>query len=536
MKPQLAIYLRLSVEDIDLKKNKSKDESNSVGNQRLLIRNYIARKPELTKLPILEFCDDGYTGTNFERPQFQSMMELVKDGQISCVIVKDLSRFGRSYLEVGDYLEHIFPFLGVRFIAVNDNFDSSDYIGITSGIDIAFRNLLHQKYSEDLSDKVKSAMRMKMAKGKYVNHAPFGYMKSSEDKHRIVLDPVTAPIVREIFDAILAGHSTTEIAVSLNSRQVLTPMGYKQWKTREQLTGRLPIWNHRTVLRVLRDLKYTGVMVNHKCENQHIRDKSQRRVPQSEWIITEEMHEAIVSKEEFRVANEAIRTVAKCEKKASESLDCVYYCGHCGRKLRKSCNTRQYYACDTSVYQPGAKCGDYRWEKTALEDVVLSAYKKQLLLLERRLRKQRVDKGREKPVDFTSQIRHLETALETCSSEKLNRYEQYRSGQISKDEFLEQKALLTEKINRLEDERSDLDQQLALRRQTLAEQINLKDALIEITNNAGHTDEELKAQMYEDINKIFVFSNKDIEIHWKFEDWFVADAGKLSEQKLSYAI
>lgn len=524
MEQKIAIYLRISLEDVDLGRNK--DESNSVGNQRILIRNYIARSSELSVMPDIEFCDDGYTGTNFERPQFQAMIDLVKAGKISCVIVKDLSRFGRNYLEVGDYLEHIFPFLGVRFIAINDNFDSSDYIGVTSGIDIAFRNLIHQKYSQDLSDKVRTAMRMKMVKGKYVNHPPYGYMKSSQDKHQIIPDPETAPVVREIFEAVMAGRTTREIAVSLNLRQVPTPMVYKGWKERRELAGRLQFWNHRTILRIIKDLKYTGAMVNHKCENRNIRDKSQQRLPQSEWIITEGMHEGIVTKEEFQAAGEAIRKVMKGVRKTPKSLNRVFYCGHCGRKLRKSCNVNEYLACDTLLYQPDAVCGGYRWKAQDLESVLMEAYKRQLLILGNKLKEVYAEKGKEEPVDIVSRLHLIEKQLNVLKQEKLQRYEEYRAGQISKDGFLKCKAEILEKMVRLETKKTEAEQQLALHQQTNVKNENMVAVLAATTSAANVSDKELRTQMYGDIDRVLIFSNEDIKIQWKFADLYAAYVGE----------
>ena len=154
MKKCIAVYLRLSLEDVDKKTNRTKDESNSIAAQRQLIQRYIALNPDLEGLPQMEFCDDGFSGTNFERPDFQRMIDLVRDGQIHIVIVKDLSRFGRDYLEVGDYLEHIFPFLGVRMISINDHYDSENNLGNTAGMDVAFKNLIYDYYSKDLSKKV----------------------------------------------------------------------------------------------------------------------------------------------------------------------------------------------------------------------------------------------------------------------------------------------------------------------------------------------------------------------------------------------
>lgn len=165
MKKCIAVYLRLSLEDVDKRTNQAKDESNSIAAQRQLIQRHIALNPYLSGLPQMEFCDDGFSGTNFQRPDFQRMIDLIRDGKIQIVIVKDLSRFGRDYLEVGDYLEHIFPFLGVRMISINDHYDSEQNLGNTAGMDVAFRNLIYDYYSKDLSKKVKTAMRVKQRDG-----------------------------------------------------------------------------------------------------------------------------------------------------------------------------------------------------------------------------------------------------------------------------------------------------------------------------------------------------------------------------------
>ena len=169
MKQQIAIYLRLSLEDVDKRTNKVKDESNSIASQRMLINRHLDQNPLLCDLPRIEFCDDGFSGTNFDRPDFAKMIECAKHGEISCIVVKDLSRFGRDYLEVGDYLEHIFPFLGIRFKSINDHYDSAKHEGKTISMDIAFKNLIYDYYSKDLSKKVKSAMGMKQEKAKFVN-------------------------------------------------------------------------------------------------------------------------------------------------------------------------------------------------------------------------------------------------------------------------------------------------------------------------------------------------------------------------------
>ncbi|MCD8016537.1 MAG: recombinase family protein [Oscillospiraceae bacterium] len=223
MQKAVALYLRLSQEDADVRCNAAKDESNSISAQRKLITGLINETTELANLPRMEFCDDGFSGTSFVRPDFQRMIDLTKQGEIGCIVVKDLSRFGRDYLEVGDYLEHIFPFLGIRFISVNDHYDSSNHDGKTVGMDIAFRNLVYDYYSKDLSSKVKTAMRSKQEKGEFITCFPYGYKPSPENKHKMVIDEPAAKIVREIFDAIIYGDTTSQVAANLYAREIHTP-------------------------------------------------------------------------------------------------------------------------------------------------------------------------------------------------------------------------------------------------------------------------------------------------------------------------
>lgn len=177
----------MSLEDVDKRTNKLKDESNSIASQRLLINRHLDQNPLLCDLPRIEFFDDGFSGTNFDRPDFMRMTEYAKKGEISWIVVKDLSRFGRDYLEVGDYLEHIFPFLGIRFKSINDHYDSAKHEGKTIGMDIAFKNLIYDYYSKDLSKKAKSAMGMKQREAKYVYCIPYGYKAHPTQKHQMII-------------------------------------------------------------------------------------------------------------------------------------------------------------------------------------------------------------------------------------------------------------------------------------------------------------------------------------------------------------
>ncbi len=259
---QAAIYVRLSDEDGDFSILK-KSESNSISNQKQMLYNFVKNKPDI--MVIKEYSDDGYTGTNFERPGFQKMLDLVKKGKINCIIVKDLSWLGGDYIEVGDYLEHIFPFLGIRFISVNDNYDSIRHIG---GMNIALTTLMHDYYSKELSIKVKDGVRIRMRRGNYITDTPYGYKKIS--KHQLVPDENTAPIVKCIFQLTLAGKKTTDIAKELNSENIEPPIIYKKYKIRENLKDQRMIWTKNAIIKILHDYQYLGMSTNHTVENSQI--------------------------------------------------------------------------------------------------------------------------------------------------------------------------------------------------------------------------------------------------------------------------
>lgn len=220
----IAAYQRISRADGDLGKD-GKDKSNSIENQKELIQRYIACKESLQNVPVMDFVDDGYTGSNFDRPGFQKMMDGVRDGKIDTIIVKDLSRFGRDYIGVGEYMEQIFPLLGVRLIAINDNYDSNNYKGITLGMDVMVSNLVNTMYCRDAGKKLRTANQVKWRKGiTTASAAPFGYQFDPDKKGAFIIDPPAAKIVRRIFDLAILGLGTREIAMILNRKHsFLTP-------------------------------------------------------------------------------------------------------------------------------------------------------------------------------------------------------------------------------------------------------------------------------------------------------------------------
>ena len=504
----IAVYLRLSQEDMEL--SRLKDESNSIQNQRLLIMEYIRNHPEWKEARILEFVDDGFTGTNFERPQMQKMLEAVRAGKIFCIIVKDLSRFGRSYLEVGDYLEHIFPVLGVRFISINDHFDSRDYPGTTGGIDVAFRNLVYQRYSQDLSKKVKSAMHMKMKKGAYVTHCPYGYMKVPGVKHRMMPDPITAPIVREIFLSAIAGMKTIQIAASLNEKGIPTPMAYKG-VSRKGIHNQA-MWSHQAVLRIIKDYKYTGAMVTFKMENETIHAKVQKRNDPAQWTIVEGCHEGIVSHEEYEAANAGIRKVRKVNSERKDQKDRVYYCAYCGRRLRKTYGIDEYYSCSSALYLKNSRCAEVRWSRTELEQVVLASYKAQLSIIEQKCEKRKKQQNISPLLLCRQKMKNYSAQIQALSAQSLHLYEQYKEARLDAETFLDQKRELANRKKATETrlkEEQRLEEKL-LEEQTMEEKRDrdLKESkkMLQLSDN------ELKEEMYRSIKQVTVYASKELGI------------------------
>ena len=211
----LALYLRLSKEDGDMI-----DESNSITNQRLILRKFVEQRQEFEGFEIKEYIDDGFSGKNFERMGVQELLEDVKSGKVFVIIVKDFSRFGRNHIEVGNYIEKIFPLLDVRFIAVNNSFDSKDYKGTTPDMDVAFENLMYDYFSEENSVKIRNDLMGRRKRGKYLaTFAAFGYKKSPSDHNRIVIDEEAAAIVRMIFEKYAECGIKAEVARFLNQKE-----------------------------------------------------------------------------------------------------------------------------------------------------------------------------------------------------------------------------------------------------------------------------------------------------------------------------
>lgn len=447
---KIALYLRLSVDEADT------DESNSITNQRYLLNNYLDQTPEFKNWERLEFVDDGFSGTSLNRPAFQRLMIDVKAGIIRHIIVKDLSRFMRDYLELGNYLENIFPFLGVRFIALNDQYDSLTSENNGLDIDVPFKNLLNDFYAKDVSEKVKSAMNTMKRSGKNMSWLPpFGYIKDPDDRFKIIIDEEVAPIVRRIFKLCIEGMGAHKIAMLLNSEQTITPAERKmqvsqaKYKTSIIITAEQNrnVWMRSSVLQIIKNEAYKGTYLFNT--RTRVNGKQIRR-PESEWERIENNHEAIVSTEEFKKAQQSLasRICGSRGYMSSRSQDILLsglvVCEHCGHRLLRyrRYNNRDYFYCRycRSKGQSMKSCQSNRIEK-AIEEKLLTKI----------------------PTSFPQISKSkLIREMERLKVQKMSYFQEYKEGLMTRETYMTKRQSLDDKIINLDEQLREYSKNTAI--------------------------------------------------------------------------
>lgn len=515
------LYLRLSRDDGD------KEESGSITGQRELLRDYISQHPELREYAIR--IDDGFSGSTFERPGFQKMIEDVKAGRTDCIIVKDLSRFGRNYLDAGEYIEKIFPLLGVRFIAVNDNYDSLGEKKSSDDLIIPFKNLINEAYCRDISMKIRSQLEIKRKNGQFLgSFAAFGYLKDEQDKNKLVVDQYAADIVRDIFKWKLEGISPQDIADALNKLGILSPMEYKRSLgmkyTTSFKTSAKAAWSAGTVIRILKNPIYTGVLIQGKETTPSYKVHKRIAKDKSEWTVIENSHEAIISGIDF----DSVQKVLKCDTRRSPDDKAVglfsgmLFCGDCGASMvRKTVPAGEkkyvYYVC--SAHKQDKSCSPHRMRDTALEEIVLDSLRQHIRevvnmseLLDitdtaplRTAQAQKVQRQLDKKREEYEKLQKLLMSL----------YENLTDGVIDREEYARLKASFTARADEAE-------------RQMDALRESLNDIQSHGTENVWMNEfikrQELasldRAVVVALIDKILIHSNDMVEIIYRWQDEF----------------
>ena len=525
---KIGIYIRLSLADEDTGYG-SKTESDSISNQRMLINRFLDESPTLSKCQRFEFADDGYTGTNFQRPQFAAMMEKVRRGEINLICVKDFSRFSRDYIETGNYLECTFTFLGVRFISINDGYDSDDYKGTTGGLEVVMRSIIYAAYSKDLSVKTTTAKIQMMKKGKYVGgYAPYGYILHPTIRNKLKLDPDAAEIVRRIFDEALAGRNTSKIALALNDDKIPTPGQYFRSKHPDKkkfsrMSDKMS-WTTAMVYKVLTNYVYTGATVGRKRKSCGVGSRKTIAQDHEDWIIVEGMHDAIVTKEEYELAQTVIRGGVKKPQRTQREypLKGLVCCGNCKRAMARRTlkNGTAFYQCGYSTHDRDTECrvGERFFEAT-IEEVVYNAITQYLSLIEEKSEQNRKVSDLRKTAikECTDNIRGLQKQGEQLKSLKLRLYEKYTAGIISRDEYIRQKSEIDARLAENDEairsghermQQLDSDQPCSDRR---------LDVMSEDAKDKGLLTYELAHTF---VDAIYVHDHDSVEIAWKFKDIF----------------
>ena len=458
-----AIYLRLSKEDGDTSSGEKK-ESNSIANQRKLIEDYLNKHPEITF--VQEFCDDGYTGANFDRPDFQRMMEQVKQRKINCIIVKDLSRFGRDYIDSGKYIEKIFPSLGIRFIAINDNYDSAQSNQAGNEIILPFKNLINDSYSRDISIKIRSNLEIKRRNGEFVGtHVVYGYRRSDEDKNKLVIDQTVAPIIQSIFSMKMDGFSPAQIADKLNKDGVPSPYEYKRLNGDKFHTGfKKQVhteWSPVAVYRILKNEMYTGTLVQGKTSTPNHKIKSRTKKDEADWMRTENAHDAIITPALF----DQIQRLMLDDTRSPSGDDSVHlfsgkvFCADCQstmtRKKTKSAGKEYiYFVCNANKVDRKV-CDPHSVKEQVVYDAALAVIQAQVALaldLDVALSQLNgVPWERREMERIAAKIVRQEEIIEHNKQMKAHVYEDFKTEMISHEEYIIFKAEFDKNIQEAKD-------------------------------------------------------------------------------------
>ena len=522
------LYVRLSIEDV-----RDRKDSDSIENQTYLLKQFVEKRPFLQIYSI--YTDNGEKGTNFDRPEFNRLMDDVKAGRVNCIVVKDLSRFGRDYLETGNYLEKIFPFLGVRFISINDNYDSFNPENSNEGLIISLKNLLNDVYTKDISKKIISTFRERQSKGEFLGaHVPYGYSRPDDGTYKLVVDEEAALVIRQIYQWKVEGLSDTAIARRLNDMGIPSPSKYKylkgEWKNARYNNN---IWQRQAIKAITENEVYLGHKIYGKIQASLYEGKRKSRVPRDEWTIIENDHEPIIDQETFDIVHATRLEVYKEfterleQNKHFENTENIFkdiaICGDCKCKLvrrRRIKNDELYYyfSCTTYETNSGYKCTRKHIVETDMIKAVYAAIRSQIDMVasvDDILRKVNSDASYENRKDnLANEIRKVKAQIERLTSLRSSLYDDYIEQLLTEQEYLYAKikyekdeVALKDRLNELLLQQKKYDQTYSYENQWLSSFRAFRDEK-ELTK-------EMVAALIETVE---LYADRSIQINFKFKD------------------
>lgn len=538
-----AIYLRLSKEDGDVTVG-GKNASDSIANQKSLIEDFLKDKQEIQVVSVRE--DDGYSGVDFNRPGFLLMLEEIKQGTVDCIVVKDLSRFGRNYIEVGRYLEKLFPVLGVRFIAVNDNYDSL-YVDAAQDIVMPFQNLINDSYCRDLSVKIRSHLAVKRKKGEFLGaFACYGYCKHPENKHQLVIDSYAGAVVQDIFRMKLHGCSQYKIAEKLNAQGILSPLEYKHSRGLRLETGfqvnPRALWSAKAVSRILTNEVYTGVLVQGRQTTPNYKVKVRQPVAKEDWVRVEHAHAPLISPCLFEI----VQTLLQRDTRTSPAAEAVFplagllYCGDCGQPMvRKTaaCSLKEagdfavrkyaYFVCQGKSRDK--VCSWHRIREKDLLNAVLQAlnhHLKNVLDLQTALKDMENAPAAAGLIQkYEARIEQKKEELKKAERRSLDVYEDWKDGLLDAEEYRKFKQEFDGRIAAAQAAIRGFCQEAAVWKEAHA----LPSAWMEEFKKTGELQELTRLAAAINIHRILVYEDQRITVLFNFEDVFMQAQGGLEK-------
>nr|WP_312577731.1 recombinase family protein [Sedimentibacter sp.] len=500
----IAMYIRLSMEDI-------KTDSLSIPNQRLLLGRHIDML-EQNDIEILEFVDNGYSGVNFERPAVQELLELVRQSKINCIIVKDFSRFGRNSIETGYFIEQVFPLFQTRFISVSDNFDSNDYKEDTGGMAVAFKYVMHEYYSLDLSRKTKSSKYIKMKRGEYQSKVcSYGYQKGANGC--LEIDEEAATVVRRIFALALETKNAHEIVKALYAEKIPTPGEYRAAKGKgfHDISRCGGIWQRSSVLRILTDERFIGTYIMGKRVLKEVGGKRSRLKDESEWFKIPNHHPAIIEKAVYEQVQAKLLHF-KCDKHTREyTLRGKVFCGCCQHAMQRAPRKEAAFICRYTKVDASASCYGMEISEKELEQVLFDILSKQAQVI---LNTGSVNGTDEMQLCFEQQAEYIKL-INRCQDNKRSLYERYIMQEIAAGQYKALKAELDAEFIQLNRALAVISTQSAKTKADCEENIKVREIAGDISKETSLTRTMIDLL----IDKVYMHPGNRIEIIWKVADF-----------------
>ena len=517
------LYLRLSRDD-------DKYESESISSQRDIIQDFVDRNSDITVYDT--YVDDGWSGTNFDRPNFKRMEDDLRAKKIDCIIVKDLSRFARNCIEIGNYLSIVFPYLKTRFICINDNVDSYLDPESLDNLSTKFKNLINDEYCRDISVKVRSSLTVRRENGDYIGSFPcYGYQKDPEDYHKLIIDEVSAQYVRLIFRKFVAGESIRAIIRYLNAESIPTPAAYKKSKHPKYKPSnqRDNTWSYRTVRRILSSRMYVGDMVQNVMNNISYRIQKCRPVEKEKQIIVPNTHEAIISRETFDKAQDLLSrdTYESGKTQQQHVLSGFIKCGDCKRgMIKRTVNngwkTYRYFLCSTFKNRSPLACTKHTINADKVEEAVFAFIKMHIALaldIEPVLDLINRSPERAKKSERLVSLRiKYEEELEKNKRLREDLYPDFKMGLIDQREYEMFRNKYEIKMQEIEKSIADTDKKL----KEIENGVSVENAFIKNFLQYKSLTELTREVVGALIENVYVYENERIEIVMKFRDEFEA--------------